>query len=312
MMYTDNFTMLGVDPVEVERESAHMASILRGAGSVTHDREALTSCGEVLGLLVDGERGDVRVGDRRFWRLAEAMRYVLRRPYMTGREVERLLGHWTHALMPRREMLSIFGTAYSFVGRSYERRQRLRASARREFRWALALLPLAFADLRMEYGDRIWAVDAPLWVLVLTERGHPVTEADELARQRERCRFRDPEVEAHGSRQRALSALRAASTRDVALPPEDQDAGFWLSTPPAHYQGGPGASRSLPLRRSPDSGETAGGAVELAAMPPPEEEVGRVREEPAGGARGADPPVLKEVPAASVVRSDWRVIAARR
>lgn len=147
----------------------------------------------------------------------------------------------------------------------------------------------------MEHGDRIWAVDASLWGFGLTERWITVAEANELARYR----------------QSALSALRCASPRDEALPPEALEASAEAPMTEIRSQGGTRRSREARSGRSLDSEDAAGGAVELTASPLPEEaspgrargEGRRAREGPAGGPRGA-----RRIG----VRGDWLGIAARR
>ena len=76
--------------------------------------------------------------------MALATRFVLPHPQLTGKELERLVGHWAHVLLVRRDMLSVCESVYGAIPKSYLRRQCLWPSARRKPARALDLLPLAW------------------------------------------------------------------------------------------------------------------------------------------------------------------------
>eukprot|EP00974_Lingulodinium_polyedra_P107877 10442513-Lingulodinium_polyedra.AAC.1 len=73
-----------------------------------------------------------------------------------------MLGHLVPFLLLRREMLALLCSLYRFVRQCYLTRHRLWASAAREARWISRLLPLAAADLRMEWSPVVTMSDASL------------------------------------------------------------------------------------------------------------------------------------------------------
>lgn len=126
----------------------------------------------------------------RLTRVVQATRHVLRKPRLTGAELERLVGHWTYLLLVRREALALFGHVYDFIRRSYTRRQPLWPGVRRELRWAIALAPLLVADLRAPRAPLIIAVDASPWGYGAVEAAFPPPVVGDIGRVRERWRMK--------------------------------------------------------------------------------------------------------------------------
>ena len=78
----------------------------------------------------------------------------LARGRLSGRQLERLVGHVVHLLMLRRELLALLRAMYDFVGAHYHQRVRVWESVAREAHWLAALLPFSYAKL-----SRPWDVN---------------------------------------------------------------------------------------------------------------------------------------------------------
>ena len=83
----------------------------------------------------------------RYHALAQAVRSLERRMWAQPREVERLVGRFTHWILLHRAALSIFNAVYAFATKVGERRARLWPSVLRELQRVLAVLPLVRSDL---------------------------------------------------------------------------------------------------------------------------------------------------------------------
>ena len=148
MMYVDNFAALGPDPVAVEQDTASMEAQLRARGLATHDRRPVAQKGDIIGFSFDGLAGVVKPAVAKYWKIVLATKHVLAHPMITGRELEKLIGHWMHICLVRRESLAIFSAVFQFITRSYDRRQPLWHSTRRELHLAVSIASLLRADLR--------------------------------------------------------------------------------------------------------------------------------------------------------------------
>ncbi len=147
-----------------------------------HEEEA-ERWAQSLGFLIDGARGEFRATPERSWRVALGLYFLVKRPVLTGRQLERMLGHVTFLFLAKRELLAVFGAAYASVQRNYHRRTKLWRSVARECLTAAVLMPLAKADLRSQWDSKVFMTDAgdadsKLVACLL----YPSDDADELTR----------------------------------------------------------------------------------------------------------------------------------
>ena len=115
---------------------------------------------ECLGLWVDGERGDIGLAAPKLQRLILGTRRLLDLGYATGRQVARLVGSWTWAMLVRRPALAIFSAVYRFAAVAGRRRFRLWPSVVRELSVAVGVAPLLHFSLRSPWFPHVVAVDA--------------------------------------------------------------------------------------------------------------------------------------------------------
>eukprot|EP00971_Amphidinium_carterae_P060409 1195493-Amphidinium_carterae.1 len=114
-----------------------------------------------IGLELDQQKHVWTVKSGRFWRLVKGLQFVLNtNRKLTGRQVERLVGHITSVLLLRRELLCLIHCTYTFISESYDRCQPLWPSVRCELASALALLPTVRSETSLPWNPRLWCYDA--------------------------------------------------------------------------------------------------------------------------------------------------------
>ena len=81
---------------------------------MVHEETEAARWAQSLGFLLDGATGAFCATPERTRRVTETLRFLGARPYVTGVQLERLLGHVTFLFLARRELLCIFSAAYAF------------------------------------------------------------------------------------------------------------------------------------------------------------------------------------------------------
>ena len=160
--YADNLNVAGVVPGRVQEIKDKVVKELRRLGFRVHEETEACDTAQSLGFYIDGARGVISPIPERLDKVVKSFAWLSRRPRVSGRMVERLVGHAVHFCMLRRELLSIFRSLYDFIYGSYDRRCNLWRSAAREARWASQLLHLCSVDLRRQWSDSTTASDASL------------------------------------------------------------------------------------------------------------------------------------------------------
>ena len=102
----------------------------------------------------------LRVPSDKYAELATAVQQLCRRGWAQPREVERVLGKFTHLFLLHRLALAAFSAVYAFARKLGHRPARLWPSVRRELSRALALLPLVRAELDRPVCPRLVQTDA--------------------------------------------------------------------------------------------------------------------------------------------------------
>ena len=130
--YADNMNVVGVDRQRVQETKDKIADCLRDVGFIVHEEQDAVPSVQALGFVIDGDRGEVRPIPLRLEKLRLALIWLSNRPRVSGRIVERIVGHCIHVFMLRRELLDIFRSMYDFKVANYARRTKLWASAAKE------------------------------------------------------------------------------------------------------------------------------------------------------------------------------------
>ncbi|CAK0898689.1 unnamed protein product, partial [Prorocentrum cordatum] len=191
MLYIDNVAVFasgsGDPALEVERMLAALGA--RGI-QASFDRDD-GGMHALLGFVLHKPSATWRLSHSKFWRLKFSLDFALAPGRLvTGRELERLMGHITAAVMLQRHMLSLFHAIYEFCRRSRDKRQPLWSSVKRELTWFRALLPCVTVSLSRPWCERVTAADASPWGFGVVEQPWPISDVRRVGSLSERSRFR--------------------------------------------------------------------------------------------------------------------------
>ena len=190
LAYADNLNVIGTDKDRVQKVKDDITTHLEEIGLRVHEAMDASTLVESLGFTIDGKSGSVLPIADRVAKVIAAFKWLARRPKVTGRVVEKLIGHAVHFMLLRREMLSVFRSSYDFVGASYQRRCRLWKSVAKEAEWAANLLHICSANLKRSWSTVVTASDASLSGIAVCAREAPLTEIKHIGLCPESWRFR--------------------------------------------------------------------------------------------------------------------------
>ncbi len=113
--YVDNAGVLGTTPVVVLKNRIVATEDLDAVGFATHELTEALEVDELSGIVVDGARKLARLSDRRFSKVCGCLQWALLRDMLSGRQLERLVGHSALRFLIRRLLLSTLSACYRFV-----------------------------------------------------------------------------------------------------------------------------------------------------------------------------------------------------
>ena len=188
--YVDNFFVSGVDQGSVQEGFNRMRSVLEQWGFRIHDVTDATTVVEGLGLLIDGAEGRISLTPRRIWKLRLAsIALAQRRGAPLPKVVEKFVGHFTFAMLIRRECLSVFGHVYRYC-RGTRPDPALWKLAKKEIMQASALLPLMSSSMLGEWDLTVSATDSSDTGYGVCERQLPLPAVARTARTCEAWRYK--------------------------------------------------------------------------------------------------------------------------
>ena len=190
LAYADSLNVIGTDKDRVQKVKDDITTHLEKIGLRVHEVMDANTIVESLGFTIDGKSGRVLPIADRVAKVIAAFKWLARRPRVTGRVVEKLIGHAVHFMLLRREMLSIFRSSYDFVGASYQHRCRLWKSVAKEAEWAANLLQICSANLKRNWSTVVTASDASLSGIAVCAREATLTEIKRIGLCPESWRFR--------------------------------------------------------------------------------------------------------------------------
>lgn len=174
--YVDNFVVIGASEDEVCRMADSGVNALRSKGLVVHDEEKISQQIAVLGWEFD--YSIFKPKSKRVWRVRRAFEYFLNKGMISGRQLEKVVGHATFLCLGRRKSLAVFGETYTFIHRHYHRPHRIWKSVRREMAFFVCIC-----------SNDVVAVDASHWGLGATISTFSTDDVADLGRFSERWRF---------------------------------------------------------------------------------------------------------------------------
>ncbi|CAK0894772.1 unnamed protein product [Prorocentrum cordatum] len=190
--YCDNINVVGTDPHQCDNMLDDIISSWTSFGVEIHEVVRASSTFSSLGRLVDGVQGMVFSRPERTDRFRQACLWLERRPRVTGKEIERFVGHVIDHIMLRRELLCILRALYDFIREHYAERRRLWPSAAAEVAQCRSLLSVMFSNLRMPWSPIVVASDACLSGMAAATTNLPVSVVSSIGRVSERWRYRVP------------------------------------------------------------------------------------------------------------------------
>lgn len=209
LQYVDNFAVLGEKREEVDADLAKVCDELRRRGLALHKEEVTEGETRLLGWVLSGEECALRSEGRRVWRLRFAIHWALRVGEISGRDLERLIGHAVFMALCRRKSLAILGSVYSFVAAEpTEWPRRLWCSVRRELDMLDALLPLLWQPLDAAWAEDVTMVDASPWGLGAVRAQMDAELVRRTGAQLERWRFHGPRMETAPGGRRSMRCWR--------------------------------------------------------------------------------------------------------
>jgi hypothetical protein len=129
-------------------------------GFLLHEVEWASPQTRPLGGCFDVEKHVVGPRPERAWTLRQAFRWLAGGPFVTGSQVEVLIGHYVHEALYCRGALSVFRAMYTFVSESYHTKTKLWWSCRLECMAAVGIIPLLGANIGRPWSPRVVATDA--------------------------------------------------------------------------------------------------------------------------------------------------------
>ena len=196
--YADNLNVIGTDQTEVQRYKDLAVERLRQVGFRVHEEEDASLKVRALGFIIDGNNQVVHPRPEKRDRIIQALKWLSTSPRVSGKVVERVIGHCVRLMMLRREFLSVFRSVYDFKTAHYHKPQKLWRSAATECRWAADLLFICQSELSKPWNDTITASDACLSGTAVCSLDIDTSTSQQLGQQRELWRYRssNPAVKA--------------------------------------------------------------------------------------------------------------------
>ena len=191
MIYADNANHIGNSRDEVSSDQQKLLATLHEHGLDTHDLLDSSVLAESLGVRIDGVAGRVTPTPSRDWRLDRALAgLAFHRPWISGEELEVIVGHMTVRALLHRGLMGVLRHAYVFIRTTYRERQKLWPSVARELQLFRGLMPLGTADIFAEWDYSPICTDACLTGYAVMESCHSAQVAATMGRSDERWRFR--------------------------------------------------------------------------------------------------------------------------
>ena len=202
--YCDNLTVFGTSKEGVDRSLGKLMEVFKEKGFELHEIEWGRTGAEVLGVLFNGSELSVRGRPDRVWALRGALRYIAAGHPVSGRTLERLLGHFIVEALHQREALSILKSVYVFVREHYWVPKPVYRSVAHELMVAAGLLPVLSGNLGRSWSSEVGATDAATNGWGMCERKLDPGQVRAIGVWNERWRFRRLEPSEWAPRRRAF------------------------------------------------------------------------------------------------------------
>ena len=190
LIYADNANHLGISHPTVDANQKALMEALHEKGLATHDVASSSTLAESLGVRINGMSGQVQPTPHRDWRLDRALTRLAERLFVSGEELQVVVGHMTCRALLNRSLMCILRHSYIFIEKCYKSRQRLWKSVAYELELFRVLMPVALGDFRSRWDSEMLCTDACLSGYAVMSSSHDAEVTRRVGRWDERWRFR--------------------------------------------------------------------------------------------------------------------------
>ena len=162
-VYIDDMGVMGTDPAEVDAKLAEYEQAMARAGLPLKMSKTVWASAdgvELIGVVINGRGLTIGVAPAKLLKLIRRTEALLRVGRCTGKDMERLMGHWTWAVLARRPALAVFCGVYRFMECAGKKVFDIWPTVARELRCIIGLAPLLFASLKPVWFHKAIATDA--------------------------------------------------------------------------------------------------------------------------------------------------------
>jgi len=160
MTYCDNVNVAANTEERANEINGVIMRHLENKGFALHDIEQASLSSKTLGKWVDGARGLVYASPEKRERLRHVLEWLERRPKISSRQMQIVLGHVVDVFLLRPELLSILCAVYRFAAVVADYPRRVTRGVARECKIIRQLLPLAYATIVENISSEVHMYDA--------------------------------------------------------------------------------------------------------------------------------------------------------
>eukprot|EP00971_Amphidinium_carterae_P138002 2735123-Amphidinium_carterae.1 len=158
--YCDNVTMISTNKVKAERARDQVVRFMEGIGIEMHEINVVSAGGDTLGAQISTNPVQVSRRTPKAKLLQQVLLAIAAGRQIDGRQLEKIIGHFTFCALFRRCGLSVFRAGYTFVADSYCLSQVPWDSVRYECWVAAFILPLLYSRWDIPWAERAFCSDA--------------------------------------------------------------------------------------------------------------------------------------------------------
>ena len=165
LIYIDDVVLFGKDCQTISSAQTRYLRAMEGVGLVIQRRKVVrptTTNTKVLGFVVNGGTGLVRLHPDATAVLRHETRQMLQQEVVAGTHFQRILGKWIWAMLLCRPSLAILAKSFRFARCAEGKQFVIWPSVRCEMELLLAILPMLRCDVRQRACDMVVATDASL------------------------------------------------------------------------------------------------------------------------------------------------------
>lgn len=203
-VYVDNLGVISPHQALVKSALGEMKGLFEAKGLVLHPGEIHHENVTALGCELRGDIMATRVTPKRFHKVRQSLRAVLRRKKVSGRLLEVVIGHATFCSLTCRPLLSIFNAVYKFIKAEYYGPAKLWITVREELEMFMGGMVFLQSDWWKQWNPLVACSDSSLSGYGVSTSFWPVETVAACGRIVERSRFR--KLGAHSARDSALSS----------------------------------------------------------------------------------------------------------